>query len=269
MSTMHTGGVNPYSGNEGVVEERTSVTAIIGLVFSLICCVPLFGVIGAMLGVTALVFIAKEGGRLAGRGIAIAAVAVGILMTFAWVLFLVVVMTAFGKMHDELVVPVDKLMQSVEANDLTAVKAGITGTSSQKLTQADLDAFRAAYSKELGKYKSAPSGAWDAVQQWMALSQQMQRYQGNTQGVLPMPFLFDKGPALVVVVVDRTSNPAATGTFSFSNIQIVTRLNSTITLYDPDNRPIPPEVKSPDAPTPPAPPAKPEAKPEGTPPPPK
>jgi hypothetical protein len=61
---------NPYAPIPGdmMMEQKTSVLAIIALVCSLICLLPVIPALGVILAVIALVMIAGSGGRLGGRG---------------------------------------------------------------------------------------------------------------------------------------------------------------------------------------------------------
>lgn len=68
-------------GDRGFDEPRMSALAVVGLVCSLICLIPALPLIGAALGGAALVKINSSGGRLAGVGMALVAICVGVVLT--------------------------------------------------------------------------------------------------------------------------------------------------------------------------------------------
>ena len=74
------GGYDEYAG-----PERTSALAVLSLILSLACCIPGLGLLGAGLGVGALIGISGSRGRVGGKGLAVAGIIVGILVSVAWV----------------------------------------------------------------------------------------------------------------------------------------------------------------------------------------
>ncbi|MGA2496576.1 MAG: DUF4190 domain-containing protein [Tepidisphaeraceae bacterium] len=62
---------------------KTSGLAVASLVCSLILCIPLLGLVGAILGIAALGATKRPGVR--GRGLAIGGIIVGIMVTFMWI----------------------------------------------------------------------------------------------------------------------------------------------------------------------------------------
>jgi len=246
MTTMHTGGFGTLQSDEAPQEERTSVLAILSLIFGIVC-LPGFGVLGAILGIAAIYFISSAGGRLAGRGLAIAGIVISLLMTFIWIAILWG-MVQFGAMVDrEAIRPVSTLMQDIDSGNTAAIPAKFAGQTGQQLTEADIAAFAAAYQTELGAYKSAPDGPMQWFIDMMKIGPAMQRFQGRNDGI-PIPMTFEKGMALVVLVFDRTSGKpsGSTSEIPMSNLQILTNNGKTINLFDPASRPLAP--KAPEAP---------------------
>lgn len=245
MTTMHTGGLGNYPADDMPREERTSVLAILSLIFGIVC-IPGFGVLGAILGAAALYFIATSGGRLAGRGLAIAGIVISLLFTFVWVVILWGASQAAAGFSQAAVAPVDNLMREIDTGKFAEAKSRLTGTAGQKITDEDFKAFADAYKAELGNYKAAPNGMWDWMQQMMAMGPVMQRFQG-TSNMMPMPVTFDKDQAVLAVVMDPTSgNPTGNqGAIPIANIQVITKSGKTFTLFDPDSRPIAPNGNTP------------------------
>jgi len=79
---------NPYASPEDqmpVSEKSTHGLSIASLICSLICCIPALGLIGAALGVFALIAIGGNAGKYKGRGLAIAGIIIGLLITVLWI----------------------------------------------------------------------------------------------------------------------------------------------------------------------------------------
>lgn len=240
---MHTGGFGAFPSDEMPKEERTSVLAILSLIFGIVC-IPGFGVLGAILGVASLYFIGSAGGRLAGRGLAIAGIVISLLVTFLWVVILWGASSVLGAVNSGAIVPVSTLMKEIDSGNFAEAKSRLTGVAGQKITDADFAAFVAAYQAELGAFKAGPDGPVAWITDMAEMGPVMQRFQGqNNQMPIPASFANDK--AILAITMDRTStNPSGGGAQSelpISNIQIFTKSGKVFTLYDPDNRPIAPE----------------------------
>ncbi len=81
-------------------EEKTDTLAIVGFVFSLIFFIPLLSFIGVVLGIVALVKINKNNKSNSnvlykGKGLAIAAIIIGIIITAIQILFIVFIVKLF------------------------------------------------------------------------------------------------------------------------------------------------------------------------------
>ncbi len=72
-------GAMPPGGGGGTSEAKTSGLAIAGLVLSIIFCIPIFPLLGVIFGIVSLIKITKEPERLRGKGLAIAAIVVGVV----------------------------------------------------------------------------------------------------------------------------------------------------------------------------------------------
>jgi len=242
MTTMQTGGFGTFQQDQMPIEQRTSVLAILSLIFGIVC-VPGFGILGAIFGITALFLISNSGGRVAGKGLAAAGIVIGILMTVIWISIAVGMSTFMGKVGQALVQPADTTMKAIEARDYATAKKILVGQTAQKITDADFEAFSKAYHDELGAYKSAPDGMWSYLTEVMQMGQQMQRYQ-NSGNIIPVPMTFEKEKVIVGWQVSNNSgaSPGPNGSIDLpiTNIQIITKNGKTITLYDPDNRPLTP-----------------------------
>src|SRR5690554_4311904 len=65
--------------------QRLSIPAVLALISSLVCCIPGLGVLGVLLGLVGILSISRSNGRLTGMPAAIAGMALGVLVTVAWV----------------------------------------------------------------------------------------------------------------------------------------------------------------------------------------
>ncbi len=258
---------NAYSHlpGEPLGDQRTSVMAVVSLVCSLICLVPGLGVIGVILGVIALLMISNSNGRLGGRGLAIAGLIVGLLVSAIWITVLIGAMQVANAMKGEFTGPLTKLMTDIDAKDYTTARQSLTPAASAALTDADFDRFHDGYQAELGKFKKGPEGFIELIQSYGQLGQQMQQFQGG-QNVIPFPGTFDNGLSVVAFQVDQKGGPGQTIKIPISNIMVILPSGTKVTLYDPAatansplSMPTPPStteapalppVKAPDAPEP-------------------
>jgi len=192
---------DPYGGDGQVAvyaePQRTSVMAILSLVSSLICCIPGLGLLGAMLGVAALVGIGGSGGRVGGRGLAIAGIIIGVLCTVVWV----GIYYGAQQLRGAYVGVTEPVLLDIEAGNFDAVRAAFE--SGSQPTDEQLTAFRATYQAEFGAFQRVPSGWFEMFAMFAdpAIGPQMQRYQG-AQDLIPIPGIFDGGSALVVFEFD-------------------------------------------------------------------
>lgn len=127
-------------------KPRQSVTAIVGLVLSLICCMP--GVIGAGLGAIALVGINRSGGTVKGKGSAIAAIAVGSLTTIVQTLVVVSAINETAAQARTL-----ELMELFDSGEPAAIAAEFDTTVRAEITPEAIETFRATYTDTLGPYR--------------------------------------------------------------------------------------------------------------------
>lgn len=197
---------NPYAPIPGdmMMEQRTSVLAIVALVCSLICFVPLLPALGVILAVIALVLISGSGGRIGGRGLAIAALILGLLFSALQIGIAVAASKAMGAFSGFVTKPAGDLMVTIEKPDYAAARAAMATGAGDRLTDADFEAFRAGYQGELGAFKRVATTFMDVVNGYGEVGHLMQSYQGQNQAepIIPVPAEFEKGWALIVVQMD-------------------------------------------------------------------
>ena len=235
---------NPYaenSGYDGYSEpERTSALAVTSLVMSLICCIPGLGLLGAGLGVGALIGISGSRGRVGGRGVAIAGIIIGIMMSVAWVVVIVQAQNFAGMISEALFGRADTVMTQIETGDYDTLRGEARGALAS-VTDEQFDAFVASYRATYGSFQSVPTDWAELFPAYGAVGQQMQTYQGR-QDVVPMPAIFDNGTVLMLAVPDpnSASNPSGSDlVIPLMDIWIVMPDGTELKLVSPTPAPAP------------------------------
>ena len=99
--------------------SRTSGLAVVSLVCSLIFCIPLLGLLGAVLGIASLRATRQPGVR--GRGLAIGGIIVGLLATAAWIGGVIAVSIGFKMVLGAAHQPVATFISDYNKGDDTAI----------------------------------------------------------------------------------------------------------------------------------------------------
>jgi hypothetical protein len=218
----------------GFVEQRTSVMAILSLVFALICFIPGFALLGVIFGVASLVAIARSGDRLTGRGLAIAGLILSFIVLAVQAGITIGASRFWGFFQANFVIPYDQTMNAIETGDNAGARKLLSAEASKRISDADIDAFRTEYQGELGHFTGVPNTPMSFFQGYGALGQQMQQFQGRNDA-FPMPGKFDKGMSLIVFQFDP-QGPAASSNKQMPpivNIMVVGPTGTKWTLYDP------------------------------------
>jgi hypothetical protein len=234
------GGGGQYPGEPtGYVDQRTSVMAILALVFALICFIPGFAVLGALFGVASLVAISRSGDRLTGRGLAVA----GLILSLIVLAVQIGMFLGAGKLWTvfkrEMVEPASQAMVDIDQGNFTTARKILGPEASKRISDDDFKAFRDQYQAELGSFTGMPTTFWGIFEGYSVLSQQMQQVSGRNDTLPPLPADFDKGKALAVFQFDPVtaqSGGSGGGTPFFPqivNITIIAPSGSKWTLYDP------------------------------------
>ena len=181
--------------------ERTSVLAILSLVFGVLgCCGGVTSVLGIPMAIISMIGISKSKGRVGGMGLAVGGLIVGLLTLALWVGMVFgmggmmkVAITQFGA-------TTEAILTDVQNGDFDAARQNLASPGNQT-TDDELIAFAAAYTTDLGQYVSMPDGFGDLVNGYMAVGPLIQPYQ-NRPGFVPMPAQFDTGWVLVIYIMD-------------------------------------------------------------------
>lgn len=216
--------------------QRTSILAILALVFALPCFIPGVGFIASLLAVFALVGIASSKGRVGGTGLAVAALVLGLLSTAFWGAIGYGMWQVVNKFSSAATAPVAALITSAEKGDFQAVRDGVVTYTSEKLTDEKLTAFKDEVHDKLGAYQSSPKGLFDLISAYGEISHLMKPPPQNGEPQIPIPLRFEKGAALVMLEIDPTqqheNDPKKSKTLPIRNITIIAGDGSKIQLVD-------------------------------------
>lgn len=222
---------SPFPG-EPFGEQKTSIMAIISLVCSLICFIPGLSIVGVVLGVFALLMISNSNGRLGGRGLAIAGLILGLIISAIWISAGIAFVQATKTMKGEFSQPLGQLILDIDAKDYAKARQSLTPAAATAITDADFTRFVDAYQAELGHAKAPPENILEFFASYGSLGQQMQQFQG-AQNIIPFPGTFDKGMSVIAFQVDQKGGAGQAIKIPISNIMVVTPSGKKVTLYDP------------------------------------
>ncbi len=260
MSQYSTPGFGQYPQQQPFVEQRTSVMAVLSLVFALICCPPGPSFLGVIFGVAALVVIGRSNDRLVGRGLAISGIIIGLIVCAIWLGLFIGIGGALRTYQSQFAGPLVAKFQSLETGNYTEFRTMLTPEANARITDADIDAFRAGYTPELGKLVESPAAGWDFMKLAMEAREAWAPAQGRND-LIPLVGRFEKGPGIVLFQFDPAGGGQQQGGVpQFANI-IVSAPGKSWTLWDPQRLPpggTPPALPPGDAPTPPPAPEAPE-----------
>jgi hypothetical protein len=221
--------------------ERASLLAILALVFGLICFIPFLGVIAIICGIAGLIVINRSRGRLAGTGMAIAGLILGLLFTALWGAVLLGAAQAFSMFSREFVKPVNEIVQAIEQKDFATTRQRLDAQVQVLATDEAIAKFSDVVSAELGAFRGVPEG-FDLFSAYAEIGQLIQNNknlqgQGRQDRMIPMPAKFDKGNALIMLWFEppqggQKTPPTAGSMFTFQNITIITQ-QSVHNLIDP------------------------------------
>jgi hypothetical protein len=209
---------NPYIDEVGYLEDgprkgsRTSVLAVASLASSLVCCIPLLGVISIVFGAASLLLIGRSNGRLTGKGAAIAGLIVGIMTTVIWGAIGAGTLQGWSFYSKQMIPVGESAMFAVNRGDVTAMRALLNPAADADVTDEQILAFMAACELEMGTVSEASR---DPGTIWESFIETFKRSQGNNQGgggqfdeeVAPTPIGIEtaNGKYLIWTLFDATT----------------------------------------------------------------
>ena len=227
---------NPYAGDgdAGIYTEpeRTSIAAVLSLISSLICCLPAVPLLGIVLGALALIGIGRSNGRVGGRGLAVAGIVLGILFTVAQIGIGIGVKFGFDewiKMHG----PVARVFADLDSDQFDSARTALGGDLAS-VGDADMAAFRDAYTAEVGSFVSSPQSMGELFGVWGQVGPQFQAVQMR-QNYMPIFLNFDSGPVLAAIEFDpyqKATGQGPLGELYIVDLWVVTPGGDVIELSD-------------------------------------
>ena len=250
---------NPGNGYEawqqgGDVQPKLSILAVVSLVLSLLC---ITAPLGLICGIAAIFTISASAGRKTGRGLAIAGIIIGLLLSSLIVATLVGANQMAVIYVREVVAPAGTMVEAVEKKDYAAVRAALLPTSAAALTDADIDTFENELRTKAGTFSGTPTSIMEL---FSLMSQSGQSMNGKQQGrqpsgaMIPAPLPFANGPIMFLLHIDPSSGVGPGKPGSLQNFQVLFNDGTDAWLVDPlklgfnNAKPVTPPVTPPVAP---------------------
>lgn len=212
--------VAPTSGMSPQVARvsKLAVTAfIIGLLACLTCFVGyVFGVVGNILAISALILIRRDAIRLRGKSLAMAAIALNSLAFFFGVVF-----TAGAAQLVKEAIRYVGPVEAIQKNDGEKAKTAFVQATVAELSPERFATFDKRVKEQLGTFQGVPS---DLIELLKRVSNVIDRQSAamnslpaeTTDGLFTLPTDFEKGRALLIVYFDSKDKTAE---FSFGRIR--------------------------------------------------
>lgn len=189
--------------------ERTSLAAILGFIFSLggCCLFGLTALIGLPLSIFALIGIGRSNGRVGGRGLAIAGLILGLLSIAAWGSCAGSIIGGLGQVEKIAFKPIETFFTSLESGDYDTARS-VLAPPARQATDAELQAFHAAYSASLGNFVRRPASLKEYITSFLDFGP-FQSVIGGRQSAIPVLVEFQSGTNMVVWQIDSVSSQAS------------------------------------------------------------
>lgn len=199
--------------------QRTSALAVLALITGIlsliVCCIPFvgtgLGLIGAVCGVAALIFIGGSMGRLTGKGMAVSGLVCAILALVFNIAIIVGITTGLKLFQNY-----GEFVTIAQSEDQTKLAGMLAPDTAQAVTPEDMARFKKDTTDALGKFQRIEPGMMNLMSAFMRLSalgpagipSQYQGKPGGTVQPIPMLATFEKGQAMVLIIIEQ--DPAAT-----------------------------------------------------------
>lgn len=229
---------DPYSATADFGEHdadsgpaRTSGLAVASLVCSLICCIPGLSSIGALLGVFSLINIGKSDGRLGGRGLAIAGIVVGVILSVLWIIAAAAYQSASAQYTS-----FGQVITHIDNNEFDQARGLLSQSTKPFATDEALIEFRDRYQAETGPHTKWPTGLIDGIVKIFPLMADQQGSQPTMpyQKTMPVPGEFVNGNHLVWFALNPPELDVSGARPAILNFAIQRADGDLIWLVDPD-----------------------------------
>lgn len=192
-------------------QERMSILAVVSVIIGVIsvfsCWVPglglTLGLLAGVMGLIALVRITRSSRALRGKTPAIAGTVLG-TMAFLFGVVMIVGITLAVKAGLRYIQPI----LALEQGNVTEARAVFSKDAAAKLDDDTIRNFQARVDAQLGKFQGGPTDLIDFVKQTydrVSLQGAALSNVPSTQDVVPypLPANFEKGEALIIVLLDQ------------------------------------------------------------------
>ncbi len=210
---------------------RTSVLAILSLLFSLVCFIPGLSTIGSVLGVFAIIGISRSRGRVKGVGLAVAGIVIGLLVTIIWIGLAIGINQGLQQYAT-----LGSIVADVQDGDEPAVRSRLASATNERLTSADIAAFEAAYQADAGAYEGVPTGIGPLFSSFSELGQaggQPDPSRVPYTNPVPLPGSFENGTRLMWIALSTSEKDSSGLGPAFVNIGIELSDGTIAWLIDP------------------------------------
>lgn len=205
----------PTMDRHDFTDARTSILAILAVVFAVVCFIPGTGVIAILLGIAALGVIAKSNGRIEGRGAALSGIILGLITTVIWGAISFGMLQGWTYYTKQMVGTGDRFFQAAAAGDFVAARAEMTTPAAEELQDAQLEWFINAISERSGDVVGASTTARTMLESFGEVFSQaggsgkpapnMQVQAGPNDVVVPIAVQCASGSVIAWLVFDEGS----------------------------------------------------------------
>ncbi len=213
MSQSPYAGTMSPGGYEMSPAARTSVMAVLAVVFAILC-LPPTGLLAILLGTAALMAIGRSQGKLEGRGAAISGIILGLITTVLWGALMIGVLQAWTYYSKQMIPTGDRFFRALVVDDFDGARNELDQDTSGQITNDQLAAFLTQVEDRLGEVEGVATTT-DAMTRAMRSlgNNQQQSRSGNTvtvqpnNGDMPVPMLLlaSGENAFIIIVFDHDS----------------------------------------------------------------
>ena len=211
--------------------SRVSVMAVLGFICAVVCCIPGLSVIAMFLGLAAYLGISGSHGRVTGKGLAGAAMILGLIVTVIWGALFVGFGGALSMYQRNMMGNAASFITYANDNDIPNARALLAPSADGNLTDAEIAAFATALRAQIGDYQGPPQGLMSLVAEFAAaMGGRADRIQPTTQvPFVPVPLTGDRGAAVALVCFDQTAF-GASQSFEITDIVVLLDDGRVMTL---------------------------------------
>ncbi|HRP63960.1 MAG TPA: DUF4190 domain-containing protein [Phycisphaerales bacterium] len=208
---------NPYYAEFDETQQKTSRMAISSLVCSLICCIPITTILGAVLGAFALVRISSNP-ALRGKGFAVAGLILGISFTAVqgWLVY------SFSTTFEMFKAAPYQALEPGFRGDYASMRA-FFGPNGMSATDADAQAFIEALRSRYGELI-------ESTIHFENFRGMAQPTPGDPEVTMPWVLVFDRGEVRAQLTFREQDQVRSAGSIVFYSITVVDSTDGNLTF---------------------------------------